>query len=237
LAWAGEGGIRLYAHSAGGTFSVRRLLRQSRLYADESLRIAVVYRMYPKRFAGAPLPNKTMKQVRGLEGLRVHKAYREIANLFGINWQGRSYDPEDWFETTAANRALSAANACLNGVCHAAIVWAGYSAAIGFIPTGKMLSFIYDIADLYNAQITLPVASRPAASVTEELERTVRQKCRAAFYMLHLRGRTLPDIEEVLDARDDPGEIVAELEGRPVPLADGGTPGDHPGQSKPANPG
>ena len=45
---------------------------------------------------------------------------------------------------------MSAANACLYGVCHAAIVAAGYSAALGFIHTGKMLSCVYDVADLYS---------------------------------------------------------------------------------------
>src|SRR6202047_3417690 len=48
LAWVGENGVRLYAHSTGGTFSSRRLLHQARQYCDEKLRLAVVYRMYQK---------------------------------------------------------------------------------------------------------------------------------------------------------------------------------------------
>jgi CRISPR-associated protein Cas1 len=237
LAWVGEEGIRLYAHSTGGTFSARRLLRQARLYADENQRLNVVYRMYQKRFPGVSLQDKTIEQVRGMEGLRVRKAYEEAAKEYGINWQGRNYDQDDWFEATAANRALSAANACLYGVCHAAIVSAGYSAAIGFIHTGKMLSFVYDIADLYKVDLTVPVAFRLAATVTKDLERAVRQECHKAFHTFHLMDRILPDIAEVLDAGDDSGEIAAEFEGRAVSLADGGTPGDLPGQSKPANPG
>src|SRR5262245_18511957 len=31
LAWVGEDGVRLYAHSTGATFSARRLLHQARL--------------------------------------------------------------------------------------------------------------------------------------------------------------------------------------------------------------
>jgi len=56
------------------------------------------------------------------------------------------------------NRALSAANALLNGICHAAIVSGGYSPALGFIHTGKQLSFVYDIADLYKTEVTIPMA-------------------------------------------------------------------------------
>ena len=108
LAWVGEEGVRLYAHGTGGTFSARRLLRQARLYADQNHRLAVVYRMYQKRFPGTPLRDKTIEQVRGMEGLRVRKAYEELALEHGIDWQGRNYDQDDWFHATASNRALSA---------------------------------------------------------------------------------------------------------------------------------
>jgi CRISPR-associated protein Cas1 len=176
LAWVGEDGIRLYAHSTGATFSARRLLRQARLYTDEGQRLAVVYRMYQKRFPGTPLQDKTIEQVRGMEGLRVRKAYEEAAREHGVAWEGRNYDQVEWFQASAANRALSAANACLYGVCHAALVSAGYSPAIGFIHTGKMLSFVYDVADFYKTDVTVPVAFRLAATVTTGLERAVRQE-------------------------------------------------------------
>jgi CRISPR-associated protein Cas1 len=193
--------------------------------------------MYQKRFPGSPLQDKTIEQVRGMEGLRVRKAYEEAAREHGIPWEGRDYDQDSWFQASAANRALSAANACLYGVCHAAIVSAGYSPAIGFVHTGKMLSFVYDVADLYKTEVTVPVAFRLAATAGKELERAVRQECRKAFYACHLMDRILPDIAEVLDAGDDLGEAAAELEGRAVSLADGGTPGGLPGGSKPASPG
>jgi CRISPR-associated protein Cas1 len=237
LAWVGEDGVRLYAHSTGATFSARRLLRQARLYADEAQRLQVVYRMYQKRFAGTPLQDKTIEQVRGMEGLRVRKAYEDAAREHGIAWEGRDYDQDEWFQASAANRALSAANACLYGVCHAALVSAGYSPAIGFIHTGKMLSFVYDVADLYKTDLTVPVAFRVAASGTTGLERAVRQECRKAFHAYRVMDRILPDVKEVLGAGDDSGEAAEELEGRAVSLADRGTPGDLPGESKPEGPG
>src|SRR3954465_1000250 len=55
LAWVGENGVRTYAHSTGATFSARRLLLQARLFSDEAQRLAVVYRMYQKRFPGETL--------------------------------------------------------------------------------------------------------------------------------------------------------------------------------------
>jgi CRISPR-associated protein Cas1 len=237
VAWVGEDGVRTYAHGTGATFSSRRLLRQARLFSDEKLRLAVVYRMYGKRFPGGELEGKTIEQVRGMEGLRVRKAYEEVAAAHGLAWAGRDYDQDAWFRSSAANRALSTANACLYGVCHAAIVSAGYSAAIGFIHTGKMLSFVYDVADFYKTEVTVPLAFRLAATVTRDLEREVRVECRKAFHEARLMARILPDVEEVLGASDVGGESPEELEGRAVTLADRDPPGDVPGQPEPAGPG
>ena len=63
----------------------------------------------------------------------------------------------DWNKADPLNRALSAANACLHGVVQAGIITAGYSPAIGFIHTGKALSFVYDIADLYKVSMIVPM--------------------------------------------------------------------------------
>lgn len=237
LAWVGEDGIRLYAHSTGGTFSARRTIAQARQVSDEKLRLEVVYRMYQKRFPGEVLTDKTLEQVRGMEGQRVRQSYMALAKEHGIPWEGRHYDQDDWFRANAANRALSAANACLYGVCHAAIVSAGYCAALGFVHTGKMLSFVYDVADLYKTETTVPVAFRLAATVTKELERQVRVECRRAFHQARLMDRILPDIAEVLNARDDGGETPEEMEGRAVSLADGNPPGGIPGEPEPTGPG
>jgi CRISP-associated protein Cas1 len=237
VAWVGEQGIRMYAHSSGGTFSARRLVQQARLCSDEALRLGVVYRMYQKRFPGILLEGKTLEQVRGMEGQRVRQSYKEIAARHQIAWEGRNYDQDDWFEANAANRALSAGHACLYGVCHAAIVSAGYSAGLGFIHTGRMLSFVYDIADLYKTETTVPLAFALAATVTKDLERTVRQECRKVFHEYRLMDKILPDIAEVLNVSDDPGESAEEMEGRAVALADGGAPGDVPGQPEPESPG
>src|SRR5207237_1349589 len=115
LAWVGQDNVRLYAHSTGGTFSARRLLWQARLASDEGERLAVVYRMYQKRFPDTKLAGKSLEQVRGMEGMRVRAAYAQTAKEYGIEWTGRNYDQDEWYQATPTNRALSAANACLYG--------------------------------------------------------------------------------------------------------------------------
>ena len=220
LAWTGEEGIRMYAHSTGGTFSSRRLIRQASLVSDEKTRLEVARRMYAKRFPGDDFADKSMEQIRGMEGSRVRSIYREMSQEYGVPWEGRNYDQSDWISATPVNRALSAANSCLYGVCHAAIVSAGYSAGLGFIHTGKMLSFVYDVADLYKTELTVPLAFQIVSSQQGDLERMVRIACRDAFHKFDLMGKILPDIAEVLNAGDDVGETPEELEGRAVSMAD-----------------
>jgi CRISPR-associated protein Cas1 len=221
LAWTGQDGVRLYSASIGGTYSARRVIRQARLVSDERKRLEVAWRMYRFRFKETIPPVVSLETIRGMEGIRVRRAYAEASAKWGVEWRGRNYDQDDWSKGDPINRALSAANACLYGVCHAGILSAGYSPALGFIHTGKMLSFVYDIADLYKTETTVPVAFKTAAARPDDLERAVRMECRKAFHEFKLMERLLPDIAEVLNAGDDTGERADEFEGRIVALAVG----------------
>lgn len=221
LAWTGEDSVRLYAASTGGTFSARRVIRQAALVSSEQTRLEVASRMYRFRFRESLPEDISLESIRGREGIRVRRAYAAAAKRFGIEWKGRRYDPKRWHRADPANRALSTASACLYGVCHAGVLSAGYSPALGFIHTGKMLSFVYDIADLYKTELTIPVAFRVASEAPAKLERSVRMACREAFHEFRLMERLLPDISEVLGAGDDLGERAEEFEGRIVTLAAG----------------
>jgi CRISPR-associated protein Cas1 len=232
VCWTGEQGVRLYAHSTGGTHASRRLLRQAMLYSDMDTRIAVIRRMYNKRFHEQPPESASLDVVRGMEGYRVREVYRKLACEYGVEWRGRNYDPADWECADPVNRALSAASACLYGLCHAAILSAGYSPAIGFIHTGKMLSFVYDVADLYKTEVAVPAAFQAAAEDAFNVERRTRLACRDIFHRTKLMRRILPDIAEVLDARDDIGESPDELEGRIITMDDRAASGTLPWQSE-----
>lgn len=198
VAWTGEEGIRLYAFGAGETRSAHNLLRQARAWADPGQHMAVVRRMYAMRFAEAIDDELTLQQLRGREGLRVRASYEGASHRTGQPWFGRSYERTEWGRSDPINRALSAANSCLYGVCHAAIVSAGYSPALGFIHTGKMLSFVYDVADLYKSETTIPAAFEAAAVGPENLERRVRQLCRDSFRSTRLLQRIIPDTDRAI---------------------------------------
>ncbi len=201
--WCGEEGVRFYAQGMGETRSAANLLRQAALCSNPALRLQVVRQMYVARFAqGAIDPSLTLQQLRGREGIRVRETYAAASRATGVPWHGRTYDRSNWGKADPVNKALSVANSCLYGICHAAIVSAGYSPALGFIHTGKQLSFVYDIADLYKADVTIPLAFQAATAGPKDLERRVRLACRDAFKQGRILARIVPDIDRVLSIPD-----------------------------------
>ncbi|WP_218080943.1 type I-E CRISPR-associated endonuclease Cas1e [Anthocerotibacter panamensis] len=214
VAWTGEAGVRMYAHGLGETRDSRRLLKQAYLCAHDSLRLMVVRKMYEIRFSEPLEASLTLQQIRGKEGVRVRDAYARASKESGVPWTGRVYKQEDWGAADPINRALSAANSCLYGVCHAAIVAAGYSPALGFVHTGKMLSFVYDVADLYKVEMTIPIAFKIVAESPQDLESRVRHACRDAFHEHRLLARVVEDIDRLLavdGASLQPGQSLLDL--------------------------
>ena len=200
LVWVGEAGVRLYASGQPGGARSDRLLYQAKLALDDSLRLKVVRKMYELRF-GEPAPAKrSVEQLRGIEGARVRKTYELLAKRYGVKWKGRRYDPKDWEKGDVANRCISAATACLYGITEAAVLAAGYAPAVGFIHTGKPLSFVYDIADIYKFDTVVPEAFKIAASNPANPDKVVRIACRDIFRETKILKKIIPGIEEVLAA-------------------------------------
>jgi len=204
ICWIGEAGVRLYSAGQPGGARSDRLLYQARLALDEDARLKVVKQMYRFRFGEEPPSKRSVNQLRGIEGARVRKMYELFAKRFGVEWKHRDYDPENWESSDLANKCLSAATAALYGITEAAVLAAGYAPAIGFIHTGKPLSFVYDIADLFKFETVVPVAFQVAAKKPNNPESEVRHACREVFRSTRLLERIIPVIEEVLSA----GELL-----------------------------
>lgn len=206
--FTGEGGVRLYASGLGETRRAVNLLEQARAWADPALHMQVVRKMYTMRFVTELDEALTLEQVRGMEGVRVRETYARLASETGIAWTGRAYNTNEWTASTPVNRALSSANACLYGLCHAAIVSIGMSPGLGFVHTGKSLAFVYDVADLYKCEVTMPIAFRCAGGPLQGLDGIVRRACRDAFRRTKLIERIVPDIQRCLGLRADVVRLV-----------------------------
>jgi CRISPR-associated protein Cas1 len=205
LVWVGERGVRLYAAGQPGGARSDKLLYQAKLALDDDLRIKVVRAMYKFRFQDEAPNRRSIEQLRGIEGARVKAIYSLLAKQYGVKWAGRKYDPDCWDDADPINKSLSAANHALYGICEAAILAAGYAPAIGFIHSGKPLSFVYDIADLFKFETVIPVAFKIIAAFpnTSDPSREVRTRCRDMFRESKILARIIPTIEDILAA----GEI------------------------------
>ncbi len=213
ILWCGEGGVRLYSAGQEGAAHAYHLLRQAQLALDPKSRLAVARAMYRMRFYDEPPRRRSIEQLRGMEGARVRQIYRDLSARYGVPWTGRHYDRQDWAAQDEINRVLSAANSCLYGVCHAAILIAGYSAAIGFVHTGYSLAFVHDLADLYKMEVCAPAAFELVAENAPNAAMHVRHRLRDRFRRTRLLERLVPGIEALLDAG---------LEARPLPDELGG---------------
>lgn len=209
ITWVGEAGVRLYSAGQPGGARADRLLWQASIALNENARLRVVRRMYAMRFGEDAPSRRSINQLRGIEGVRVRESYALLAQQYGVSWKRRSYDVADWETGDIPNRCLSAATACLHGLTEAAVLAAGYAPAIGFLHTGKPLSFVYDIADLWKLQTVVPEAFRIAGQAAKGKldmapDRAVRLACRDAFRRSGLLSRIIPQIEEVLAAGELP---------------------------------
>lgn len=216
IVWVGENGVRYYAHGRPIGRSTRLLEQQAKLVSNRKTRLAVAREMYGMRFSGEDVESLNMQQLRGREGARVRSVYREWSKITGVEWSRREYRPDDFSDGTPINQALSAAHSCLYGVVHAVIVSLGMSPGLGFVHTGHDRAFVYDIADLYKADITIPVAFTVVSELgtevdTQTLSTTVRRHVRDRIREEKVISRCVRDLKLLMKEpleNEEFGEVI-----------------------------
>lgn len=201
IVWVGERGVRHYAHGRALAHSTKLLQKQASLVSNTRTRLAVARKMYQMRFKNEDTSRLTMQQLRGREGARVRRSYRDFSKLYNVPWSGREYQVDDFESGSAINQALSAANVALYGIVHSIVVALGLSPGLGFVHTGHDKSFVYDIADLYKTDLTLPIAFQVAAenSTGDNIGRITRLKVRDALVDGRLIARIVKDLQYLMD--------------------------------------
>lgn len=205
--WVGEQGVRYYAGGRPLTHRAKLLLRQAELVSNTRSHLEVVRRMYCMRFPNEEVSRLTLQQLRGREGARIRAVYRRASGQWNVPWNGREYDPECFEASDAVNQALTAGHTCLYGLAHAVIFALGCSPGLGFVHVGRENSFVYDIADLYKAEITIPLAFEVAAKEEKEnVPSVMRRRTRDAMVQAHILERMVHDIRWLLKEEDDAEE-------------------------------
>ena len=206
VVWVGEKGVRYYAHGRSIAKSSRMIELQARLVSNTRSRLAVTRAMYSYRFPGEDVADLTMQQLRGREGARIRRVYRAFSQQTGVPWKRRDYKVDDYEASDPINQALTAANSCLYGVVQAVVVSLGCSPALGFVHSGTERSFIYDVADLYKAKISIPVAFQTVATKPDDVSSEVRRAMRDRMVENDLISTCARDIKALLEA----GRVVEE---------------------------
>ena len=212
IVWVGENGVRFYASGRPLTHRSNLLIRQAAMVSNQRLHLNVVRKMYQIRFPDENINGLTTQQLRGREGSRVRKAYKIASEKWGVRWHGRNYDHNDFSQGDLVNQALSAGNACLYGLAHAVISAMGCSPGLGFIHVGHENSFVYDIADLYKAEITIPIAFEVASEEPEDLSGVVRRRVRDEIAALHIIERMVKDIRFLFMEEGDEDVLSPEVD-------------------------
>ena len=205
--WVGEHGVRYYAHGRALNSHASLLAKQARLVSNTRSHLGVVRKMYELRFENEDTSGLTLQQLRGREGSRMRKIYREQARLNNVEWHGRDYESNNFSASTPVNQALSSGNVCLYGLAAAVIAALGCSAGLGFIHVGHELSFAYDIADLYKAETTIPLAFELAGKEVPDIANVIRRQMRDVFVKTHLLEKMVRDIKYLLDDDDDNSDM------------------------------
>lgn len=205
IVWVGERGVRFYAQGRPLAHTTRLLEAQAKLVSNTKTRVMVARKMYQMRFGDEDVSKLTMQQLRGREGARVRKIYRKQSKRHHVEWNGRHYDIEDFLEGSVIDQALSAANVSLYGVVHSVIAALGMSAGLGFVHTGHDKSFVYDIADLYKDELTIPLAFQVAAECNEDddIGKITRLKMRDALVDGKLLKRIVQDLQYLMGITDE----------------------------------
>ncbi len=208
IVWVGERGVRNYAYGRPLAHSSILLEKQAKLVSNKNTRIAVARKMYQMRFRGEDVSRLTMQQLRGREGARVREVYRNLSKRTGVKWDGRDYDVDDFENSDLVNQALSSANVSLYGVVKSVVVALGMSPGLGFVHTGHDMSFIYDIADLYKADLTIPIAFEMAANIKEDedIGSETRKRVRDAMVDGKIMAQIVKDLQYLMEVEEDDPE-------------------------------
>lgn len=196
--WVGEHGVRYYASGRPLTHSSSLLIRQAELVSNQRKHLKVVRKMYEMRFSGEDVSKLTMQQLRGREGSRVKSIYRKNSKEYEVEWSGRDYKVDDFSASDPVNQALTSGNQCLYGLAHAVITALGCSPGLGFVHIGHEKSFVYDIADLYKADIVIPLAFKLASELPDDISSEMRRRTRDAMREYHLLEKMVKDIRSLM---------------------------------------
>jgi CRISP-associated protein Cas1 len=203
---AGAGGVRCYASMPFGPDHSDWARRQVALWADKELRMQVVRKMYSMRL-GEDMPGEDINVLRGIEGMRMKEVYRQLASHYKIAWHGRRYNRKNPEGDDPVNIAINHATTAVYAAANIAVSCTSTIPQLGFIHETAGVAFPLDIADLYRAEFTLPVAFEAVKSQEQKsfknIESTTRRLIGSRMGREKIISKMIESIKEVLGVHDN----------------------------------
>lgn len=205
----GSGGVRFYAESMPSGPDRSDLARkQARMWSDEASRIHVAREMYAIRLGKRPR-QRDLDVLRGVEGSRVKEVYRQLADQYGVEWNGRRYDRSDPESSDTINKAINHASTAAYAAAGIAVAVLGAIPQLGFIHESSGRGFSLDIADLVRSSVTLPIAFQATRRCEKGEAMNIEPETRRLAGKTFREDAVIPDmidkIKKVLDVDDDRG--------------------------------
>jgi len=138
------------------------------------------------------------------------ETYRIQADRYRLPWEGRRYDRHQPEGADIPNQAINHAATFVECAADVAVAAVGALPPLGFIHEDSSNAFTLDIADLYRAEVTLPLAFRVARQALDNsglnLERTLRKEAAVEFRRGKLIPKMIDRIKELLGVHDAGGD-------------------------------
>jgi len=217
VCWIGEDGLRFYAVGLTPNHANDMPRLHATIWADPKRRAEVARRMFKLRFPDVEVDRRSVKELRGMEGLRVRTLYAQMGAAHGVTWKGRNYNPSNWDMADGINRALSSANASLYALCAAVVCSLGYLPSLGFVHDAGTLPFIYDVADLYKHLTSIPAAFMAIRQKSDDHGDLARKLLKQRVEEERLLQRIPKDLASLLAGTGQPPSPDCPLSDEPLP--------------------
>lgn len=195
ITWSDENGLGCHTTTTNRNSSNKNIIKQINHYSDNEKNKMVIEKMY-KKILGENIEVKDVETMWGIEGNLTKQFYQDMANKYNVQWFGRMTN-QKWETIDDINKAITMCNYYLYNRCLNAIKTMNYSPAIGFIHSGKMYSFVYDISDFYKRTITIPLSFKLISEGYNILQDKVYNECYLEFKEKKLNKQIITDIEEL----------------------------------------
>jgi len=170
--FAGGGGIYAYSLARPLTASSRWAEAQAACWADPEARTRAAVALYRERFNALPQAT-SLAALRGIEGQMVKAEYARLRKKYGVSFK-RDHQSED-----PVNAGLNIGNSILYGLAASVCSSLSLNPALGIIHQGGASAFLFDLADVYKLDTTVPAAF--ASARQEDPAAYVRRRVRKAI--------------------------------------------------------